>query len=458
MDHRVPRVGALISFILAIAALITFLFLNSRFEGPDPTKVLRSPFELTAAFEDTKKLPTKQPVLYKGIPIGRVNNVAWDPDKNMSIVTFTLNDGFEVHSDAVLQIGERSLLGDPYLNLATRGSETMPRLAAGDVVEHTEASVNFDEALDFLDARGRKSVKSLISNVADGVAAPGNGERLNGTIGGLSRTLTNLNRLTVSLKGQEDHIAGLVSGASTVLSEIGSREQSVRTIVGSGRVTLDTLADNTDSLSTALRELPRVLDSGRRSLAEAQPLLTAARPLAEELRRATPHLEKAFDSSHHSVGDIVDDLTTTVRGLRPLRRQAVPVLGKAAPMLRDLDELVVFAGPAARLLTPALAYLEPRVDGISGLYALVAAATQYKDKVGHYARVGVTLDPAEFFDAPAKANCNPKTQNEKPNQGFCNNAYPGPQDALDPQPFKGKYPRILPCDVPSRDNPTKPCE
>ncbi|MEA2348538.1 MAG: phospholipid/cholesterol/gamma-HCH transport system substrate-binding protein [Thermoleophilaceae bacterium] len=449
-----------ISMLLALAALVTFLFLNSKFEGPDPTKFLRSPFELTASFKDTKKLPTKQPVLYKGIPVGHVNRVTWDPEHNVSVVTFTLEDGFEIHQDAVLQIGERSLLGDPYLNLATRGSDALPRLASGDVVEHTEASVNFDEALDFLDERGRRAVKSLISNVAEGVAPEGNGERLNGTVGGLSRTLGELNNLTNSLKGQEGHIAGLVQSASTVLSEIGSREQSVRTIVGSGRITLDTLAANTSSLDSALQELPRLLDSGRRSLAEAQPLLSAARPVAAELSRAAPDLTRAFKDSHGtSVGDIVDDLNSVVGGLRPLRRQAEPVLGKAAPMLRNLNKLVEFAAPTARLLTPALAYLEPRVDGISGLYALVAAAAKHKDSVGHYARVGVSLDPAELLDqASPDADCNPKTQNDSPNQGFCNNAYPGPHDALDPQPFQGKYPKIEPCTVPSRKTPTKPCK
>ena len=51
--------------------------------------------------------------------------------------------------------------------------------------------------------------------------------------------------------------------ASTVLTTIGEREQSIRTIVGAGRTTLDALASNTRSLEQGIDELPRVLASGR---------------------------------------------------------------------------------------------------------------------------------------------------------------------------------------------------
>jgi virulence factor Mce-like protein len=459
VDHRVPRVGIVISILLAIAGLITFLFLNSRFEGPDPTRVLRSPFELTARFVDTKKLPTKQPVLYKGIPIGRVNQVTWDPENRESVVRFTLDDGFEIHDDAVLQIGERSLLGDPYLNLLSRGSDRTAQLQAGDEVVQTRPAVDFDEALDFLDPKGRRALSSLIHNVARGVAPPGNGERLNGTFGGVSRTLTELNTLTATLHGQEDHIAGLVSGASTVLTEIGSREDAVRSIVSSGRTTLDTIAANSRALDDALVALPKLIKAGDEALAAAEPVVTHAQPLAADLSDVSPDLRRAFKGTGgSSFGGIVKNLNAVVGDLPALRRKAEPVLGRAAPMLRNLEDLVVFAGPTARLLSPALDYLVPRVNGISGLYALVAAATKGKDKVGHYARVGATLDPGELFDSPETANCNPKTQGDNPNQGFCENAYPGPDDGLDPQPFDGPYPKIKPCQVPSRDNPTKPCK
>lgn len=459
MDHRIPKTGVAVSIGLAVAALITFLFLNNRFEGPDPTELVTSSFELTAEFESTKKLPTKQPVLYKGISIGRVNKVAWDPEGQVSVVTFTLEDDFEIYENAIMQIGERSLLGDPYLNLITRGSDSTAQLEAGDEVENTKPSVDFDEALAFLDEEGRRHVKSLIGTVGDGLSGEGNGEALNGTVGGLARTITELNELTLALEGQEDELTRLVSDASTVLSEIGSREESIRTIVSSGRRTLDALAANTESVDQALAELPDLLESGRSSLAQAEPLIEEATPLIADLRALAPDLRVAFDDSReYSLARLIDELLAITEGLTPLREAGVPVLRDLRVLLVRLQPLVRAIAPATRNLVPALDYLTPRVRAIAGLYALVAANAAGKDNVGRYLRSGFMLEPGEFSDNPTPANCDPETQNVPPNAGYCYNPYPGPDDALDPQPFTGPYPRIIPCTVPSRETPRKVCK
>jgi phospholipid/cholesterol/gamma-HCH transport system substrate-binding protein len=453
LDHRVPRTGAAISVGLAVVALITFLFLNSKFEGPDPTKLVGSAFELTAKFENTKKLPSKQPVLYKGISIGRVNQVAWDPDDQVSVVRFTLEEDFAVHEDAVMQIGERSLLGDPYLNLVSRGSDGAPELEAGDEVATTKPSVDFDEALDFLDEEGRDHVSSLIETVGDGTARPGNGERLNGTIAGINRTIRELHDLTRSLEGQEEQIAGLVSGAGTVLDTISSREQQVRTIVGSGRATLDALASNTASLDQAMVELPRLLDSGRRSLAEAEPLLREARPLVADLRALAPDLTVALsDRGPFSLRDLAGELVRTIEGLGPLRESGAPVLRELNTLLENLQPLVLAIAPGARNLVPGLDYLTPRANAIAGLYALVADNAAGVDATGNYLRSGFSLAAGELGDLPTDEDCT------GPGLQYCANAYPGPNDALDPQPFEGPYPRLLPCKPPPRSQPKQPCE
>ena len=459
MDHRIPKTGMAVSIGLAVLALITFLFLNNRFEGPDPTEALTDSFELTAEFESTKKLPTKQPVLYKGISIGRVNQVSWDPEDQLSVVTFTLDDDFEIHEDAVLQIGERSLIGDPYLNLLSRGSDASPELEAGDEVPQTKASVDFDEALAFLDVEGRARVRSLIDTVGRGLGPEGNGAALNGTVGGTSRTISELNELTLTLEGQEEELARLVSDASTVLREIGSREDSVRTIVASGRRTLDTVAQNAESVDLALAELPGLLESGRESLAEAEPLIAEAAPFVADLRELAPDLRIAFDDTReYSLGRTIDELLAITKGLGPLRQAAEPVLKDLLKLLDNLDPLVDEIAPAARNLVPGLDYLTPRVSGIAALYALVAANAEGTDSVGNYLRAGFSFEPGEFTDVPTPANCDPATQNDNPNAGYCYNPYPGPEDGLNPQPFDGSYPKLKPCNVPPRSRPTDPCE
>ena len=228
----------------------------------------------------------------------------------------------------------------------------------------------------------------------------------------------------------------------------------MRTIVSSGRRTLDALAQNTSSLDQALAELPGLLESGRQSLAEAEPLIVEARPLVADLRELAPDLRVAFDDTReYSLGRTIDELLTITEGLTPLRVAAEPVLEDLLKLLENLDPLVDEIGPAARNLVPGLDYLTPRVSGIAALYALVAANAEGTDDVGNYLRSGFMLDPGEFTDTPVPPECNPAAP-----ATWCYNPYPGPEDGLDPQPFDGSYPKIKPCNVPPRSRPKDPCE
>ena len=83
-----------------------------------------------------------------------------------------------------------------------------------------------------------------------------------------------------------------------VVDELGRREKSIRTIVGSGRATLDALASDTRSLERGVAELPRparvraaVADAARgRSSSEL-------RGPVRDLRALSPDLPRALDTS-----------------------------------------------------------------------------------------------------------------------------------------------------------------
>ncbi|MBI5104998.1 MAG: MCE family protein [Solirubrobacterales bacterium] len=458
MDHRVPHVGVRVVLLLVLAAVATFVFLNSRFEGPgDPLSALGGDRHLTATFPDARKLAAKQPVLFKGLEVGRVTKVQWLPRRRAARVTFTLDDAFDLHEDAVVRIGERSLLGDPFLDVVTRGTRRLRTLGDGDAVADVRPSVDFDEALDFLGVDGRRDVRSALRTIARGVPASAGDERLNGTVAGLSRTIAQARDLTRAVHGQEEHIAGLVRSAGTVLDELGRREDAVRTIVGSGRATLDALAADTRSLEGGVRELPRVLAAGRRSLDAARPLVAELRGPVRGLRALSPDLARALDPhARYSLRALATDLDATLAALPALRRSAVPVLRRdVLPLVRLLDPLVKEIQPAARSLVPALEYLasgEPgtsRAEAIAGLYASIGAANKGKHgSRGAYSRAGFNLDVPELLDRPV---------DDCPRTGFCRNAYPSSGDGLDPRPFSGSYPRVTACEVPPRSRPTEDC-
>jgi phospholipid/cholesterol/gamma-HCH transport system substrate-binding protein len=443
MDHRIPSVGAAISLVLALLAVATFVFLNEKFEGPSPLDPLTGEgYELTATFDDTEILPSKQPVLHKGVSVGRVTEVSYD-DNGKATVHFTVDETLApVYEDATARIGERSILGDPFLDLDP-GNEGAGEIEAGGEVRSIP-SVDFDEALDFLDEEGRADVRSIIDTLGEGSRTPGNAEQLNLTVGGLSRSIAELEELTTALRGQEPQIAAIVEDTGSVLSVLGEREAAIRAIVAGGRSTLDSLAFNTASLDQALVELPRLLESGRATLGEAEPLIGEARPLVADLTELAPDLRPALESAR----PLASDLTAIIEGLEPQREAMVPVFRRTLKLTRRAQPLVEALAPASLNLVPSVDYLEPRADSVAAFFANASSVADHGDSVGKWARFAFTFEPGEIADSPTPAVCRP--EDDLPtNAGFCHNAYPAPLDGLDNEPYEpGSYPRLMPFEPP----------
>jgi phospholipid/cholesterol/gamma-HCH transport system substrate-binding protein len=431
VDHRIPKVGLVVSLICAAFAGLTFVFLNEAFEGPSVTSTITGDgYTLSATFDDTEILPTKQPVLLRGLKVGKVKDVEFNKEDSTATVEFQIEDEYTpVYRDATVAVGERTVLGDPYLKLI-QGTESAGEMESGGELEGVD-SVDFDEALDFLDEEGRARVKSILDELDHATRNENGAQDLNETVGGLTRTVGELRELVEALRGQEDDLAGIVSDSAVVLDELGSRERAIRTIVASGRTTLDALAANAQSLDAGLAEVPGVLAGARQALAEAQPLLREVRPLIDQLREAAPELR-----------EILADLPGVVA-------DTIEVTGKLSgvPTMRELLEVVELVGPAvpgieasARNLVPLLRYTSQRADAIGAFFANLRGATQSADSDGHWLRTAAVFDPNLSSDV-ASTDC-PTT--------LCFNAFPQPGDAADNQPYDpGAYPRLYPYDPPA---------
>ncbi len=398
MDHRIPRIGLAFSLVCAALAVVTFVVLNQAFDGPNPVSVVGGkPYELRATFRDTEALPTKQPVLVRGVPVGKVTDVSYERGTSRATVTFTVDDELgPVHDGASVTIGERTLLGDPYLNLSP-GSEGRPELESGASVKALP-SVDFDEAFDFLDADGRRHLDSTIETLDQATRSPQSGTELNRTVGELSRAVGELRDLTDALHGQEEQIAGFVGDTSVVVSELGRREAALRRVVSSGRAALGALGSNTDSLEQGVAELPAVLASGAEALRRARPLLREARPLVAEVREAAPDLAPAVAD----IGPLAADTSEIVRDVSGL------------PALRKLLQVVVLGGPAVpgleasvRNLVPLLRYAAPRIRGIASFFSNFAGLTSHGDSDGAWARFAIMFEPGELLDQPTEADLLP---------------------------------------------------
>ncbi len=432
MDHRLPRSGLIVSIVCAFLGLLTFIYLNQAFEGPSPTNLILHPYHLEAKFKDTEVLQTKFSVLVRGYDVGKVTDVSYDSGDQRATVTFTVDtDTVPIYRDASAFIGERTILGDPYINLDPGSAAAGAAPSDFQIAGHS--SVNFDQALSFLDAKGRAHVRSLLHSLAQATNANAGGEKLNVTLAELSRTVAQLRNLTDALHGQEENIAGLVRDSSVVLHELGSREQSLRTIVAAGRAALDGVNTNTASLEQGLDELPGLLESGTHALRAARPLLTEARPLVQKLNEDAPALVPVLDRLPKLSTDTVH-IVSRLSGI-PALRNTLELVSAVGPLVPKLE-----AG--ARNLVTLLRFTAPRARGISAFFANMASVTAHGDSDGKWARFYIGTEPGELDDSPTPADCAPGAQ---PTAGVCHNAYPKPGDAAHNRPYKrGSYPRLRP--------------
>jgi len=430
MDHRIPRVGLVVSIVCAVLGVLTFLYLNQAFEGPSPTSLISNPYHLEATFKDTEVLQTKQAVLVRGLDVGKVTDVQFNRDSSDATVTFTIDTGaVPVYRDASVFVGERTILGDPYLNLDP-GTATAGAAQSGDEIQG-KPSVNFDQALSFLDAKGRRHVKSLLRTLSEAAKVPDSGEKLNATVYELTRTVHQARELTSALRGQESNLAGLVRDSSVVLHELGSREQSLRTITAAGRSTLDALAAHTGSVEQGLAEVPGLLASGTHALRTARPLFREAGPLVDKLNRAAPDLKPVLAQLPRLSADTVDVVSHLA---------GVPTLKKTLRIVKIIGPLVPKLEAATRNLVPQLQYTAPRANGIASFFANMAGVTAHGDSSGKWARFYIGTEPGELNDNPTPANCGP---GQTPTTGVCHNAYTKPGDAAHNKPYvPGSYPRL----------------
>ena len=242
-----------------------------------------------------------------------------------------------------MTIGERTLLGDPYLNLDP-GARGRAELESGARCGRCRASTSTRRSTSST-ATGAATSSSIIDTVeraTDVASVPG--EQLNATVGELARTVAELRDLTDALRGQEDEIAGFVADtehrARRARRARGRDPQRRRLRAGDARrARLQhrlARAGDPGAARRARRRRPR-------RCARAEPLLREARPLVEEVREAAPDLAPALAD----VGPLAADTVETVKDVSGL------------PSLRKLLRVVVLGGPAVPGLEASVRNLVP---------------------------------------------------------------------------------------------------
>jgi ABC-type transporter Mla subunit MlaD len=209
-----------------------------------------------------------------------------------------------------------------------------------------------------------------------------------------------------ALDGQRGDVGRLARDAGAILSAVGSRAASLRTLATAGNEVLSATASRDRQLTATVDALPAFLSQLRATLGALDTTLRVAKPSVLALQPAGPLLTPALSDVVTLSGPAIR-LLHQAPGLLDAGTAALPALQRFASALRPAADAIL---PAARDLVPTIDYLASYGRELTTTFANAAAFTQATAPAAttapvgnvpagtaHYARVLPPLNDQMFF-------------------------------------------------------------
>jgi phospholipid/cholesterol/gamma-HCH transport system substrate-binding protein len=216
-------------------------------------------------FRDVDGLKVSTEVLFRGMKVGSVTDIHFDPESSQQIVVeFTVPSKYPVPNDSKITTHNTYVIGGKVLVIdygrspePFRNRDTIPSIFRPDVI--SDIAGEFDSI--------RETASDLVANVSrtldalNALLSEENLRNISGTIAGLNRvvstdlhgTLSNLNALTASLNASSGQIDRILANTGTFTDSLAA-------------VDLPALVGNIDSTVLELRGLVARINEGEGSL------------------------------------------------------------------------------------------------------------------------------------------------------------------------------------------------
>ncbi|SFB13319.1 phospholipid/cholesterol/gamma-HCH transport system substrate-binding protein [Amycolatopsis marina] len=296
---RTATVGGLAAVCLAaVAALVVGNYMQ-----------LFTPVVTVTVIADRAGLMTdlRSDVTFRGVTIGEIRGLDNRDDQVHIEIALRPEAAAQVPADVSGRILAPTVFGAKYLELIEPGTSTGPELRDGDVITPATAQVEINSVFD--------SLMSLLSSI--------DVSKLNGTLGGLSATLSGrgeqtgryITELNGYLREFNAHLANLhatVDGTGPVARLYAGVAPDLVATLDNVVTTARTLVEKAPELESTLAELTTLANSGRALFAENGEHLRAA------LAELTPTMELLSTYS-----GIIPCTLDTANRIRVLFEQAV---------------------------------------------------------------------------------------------------------------------------------------
>lgn len=381
MSRLSNRIGPYATRVVMIAAIVLSAFGLTWVI----TSSSRGTYEMKAEFDDVRGLIPGGEVRAGALPVGKVTSVELSDD-DVPLVTFSVEDDFELHEGATADIRLGSNVGA--VNRAielTEGDITAPVLSEGTTLsgDDTDQPVNFDLAVQTLDPETRADVKAMLAGLDKAIKGRG---------ADFDRAL--------------EHSSAAVNETALLLDQVNEDGEALRTLIGEGQRVVSALASSPEDIGEAADRTALLLETTGNRQAELAasarslgPALAGARRLLDRLAIATPNLREFATGLRPAVSELqplVRLLPEATDATGPFLEETRKLVDQGPSDLRKFDPVIDAATPVTgQLLSVADAGLLPLGQEIR-VYApeIIAAFQNFGAATGSYDRVGHVLSVA----------------------------------------------------------------
>ena len=297
----IGRVAALIALVVAVVVVVVLL------DGGED-------YEVTAEFENAGQLVKGNEVVVGGAAAGSVKGIELGPE-GQALVTFSVDEEYAplqrgtvatIRSPSLSQIAGRQV--QLTLPVDSRGGE---EIESGGTLSQSEtvSAVDLDQLFNTLDPDTIKDFKHVIQGLE--TSYDGVGPQANRGLKYLNPFLSTSRRVFAELNSDQAALENLIVDSSQLSGALAARAPDISALVGNLNRMMNAIGDRRERLAESIALLPDFLRTAnttfvnlRAALDDVDPLVTAARPAAQQLRPFLAELRAAASDAVPTVRDL----------------------------------------------------------------------------------------------------------------------------------------------------------
>jgi phospholipid/cholesterol/gamma-HCH transport system substrate-binding protein len=316
--------------------------------------------------------PGYTPVRVLGVDVGQVTGLKRGPNARGAELTLTIDPGkgVSVRQDATLSLRWRTLLGRNYYVDLTPGSPSAAPLGDQVIPEsRTNSQVEIDQALEPLNATGRKALGTMINQFSAGFADPA---AVRGTVQNFAPAMKNLAAGLPGLRGTQPgtDLPALISSTNKMMGALARDEVNLGNMIDNGSVALGVTAARSIDLGSTFDQAPGALQQTQATMTRLVQTLNVLDPIAQRLGPGATALAPAATEARTALD------------------AATPLLADARPTLAALRPSVSALSKAATAGAPVITGFMPLLNRIQTSFIPFLNRTDPGTKLKNYEAVG----------------------------------------------------------------------